>query len=137
MDSIHAKFAPSKYSALCSATQHSLLSHRPTCSLLLLVLSQVLTACSTPLVPILCHFVSVLTNFHRCQIFLCQIPPSPSLRTSAGLCLGQPPKKTLFCNPIVLHPGNRSKPLQTTFHQFRFYCRFYDVSPIALSLLLT
>ena len=75
-------------------TQHSLLSYWPTCSLLLLVLSQVLTSCSTPLVPVLGHIIPVLTNLHSCQIFLCQVPTSSSW-TSAGLCLGQLPKKTL------------------------------------------
>ena len=68
--------------------QHSLLSYRPTCLLLLLVLSQVLTSCSTPLVPVLGHIIPVLTNFHSCQIFLCQVPTSPSW-TFAGPCLGQ------------------------------------------------
>ena len=108
-------------------TQHSLLSHRPTCSLLLLVLSQVLTPCSAPLVPVLGHIVPVFANFHSCQIFLCQVPPSPSW-TTAGPCFGQPPKKTLFWEPIVLHSGNMPKPLQTASYQFRFYC--LDVSPL-------
>ena len=88
--------------------QHSLLSYRSTCSLLLLVLFQALTPCSAPLLPVLGHIVQVLTNFHSCQIFLCQVPSSP-LRTSAGQCFGQPSKKTLLWEPIVLHPGNMFK----------------------------
>lgn len=109
-------------------TQHSPLSYRPTCSLLLLVISQVLTLCGAPLAPVLGHIVPVLTNFHSCQIFLCQVPPSPS-QNSAGPCFGQAPKKTWLWEPIVLHPGNMSKPFQTASHQFCFYCSL-DVSPL-------
>ena len=55
----------------------------------------VLTPCSAPLVPVLGHIVPVFTNLHSCQIFLCQVPPSP-LQTSAGPCFRQPPKRHCF-----------------------------------------
>ena len=110
-------------------TQHILLSSRPSYMYLLclLVLYQVMIPCNVPLLPVLGHTVPVITNFHSCQIFLYQIPPSSSW-TSTGPCLRQPPKKTLLGEPIVLHPGKVSEPFQTASHQLCLYR--LNISPL-------